>query len=233
MARPLKSPVLLPWQPRTKLGWTMQKLRMVNGWTLKQTAQAYGCSAAHLSRVEHGATPSRDLAAFYDHTFEGDGLVASLFEVSTSAAEQERRRANGHRRPPDRAVPGDASTFVDDTFPHGSLLAPGEFFLKVWWIENSGTVPWVDRMLERQGPLTGPGLISSLRYYPIRNTPPGETAKITALLKAPTYDCNSIAYFKMVDRDGALCFPNKYQLGLDVLVHVRGQMPDEPSPLET
>jgi hypothetical protein len=47
------------------------------------------------------------------------------------------------------------------------------------------------------------------------------------VLKAPTYDCASIAYFKMVDADGKLCFPDNYQLGLDVLVMVRGQRPDE------
>ncbi|HTB48562.1 MAG TPA: hypothetical protein VK712_00585 [Verrucomicrobiae bacterium] len=51
-------------------------------------------------------------------------------------------------------------------------------------------------------------------------------AEITALLKAPTYDCSSIAYFKMVDADGRLCFPDNYQLGLDVLVRVAGQRPD-------
>ena len=49
--------------------------------------------------------------------------------------------------------------------------------------------------------------------------------EITALLKAPTYDCSSIAYFKMVDTEGALCFPDAYQLGLDVLVRVEGQRP--------
>ena len=60
----------------------------------------------------------------------------------------------------------------------------------------------------------------------IADTEPGELAEIAAPLKAPTYDCSSIAYFKMVDADGALCFPDSYQLGLDVLVRVEGQMAD-------
>jgi hypothetical protein len=69
----------------------------------------------------------------------------------------------------------------------------------------------------------GPGLITSPRYVDISHTQPDKVAQITAPLKAPTYDCSSIAYFKMVDADGALCFPDSYQLGLDVLVRVEGQ----------
>jgi hypothetical protein len=45
-------------------------------------------------------------------------------------------------------------------------------------------------------------------------------ASSKAELKAPTYDCSSIAYSKMVDKRGSLCFPDAHQLGLDVLVKV-------------
>ena len=225
MPRPQLPPHLVPRQPKTVLGWTMQKLRQVNGWTAKRTAQEFGCSPAHISRVEHGSKPSRELVQFYEDTFQGDGLLLSLFEVAETAPEQERRRAGGQHPRPTRAVPGDASTFVGDTIPHGTLMQPGQFFEKVWRVRNSGTVPWVGRRLERQGPLTGPGLISSQRYVAVPDTEPGEVADITAMLKAPTYDCSSIAYFKMVDADGALCFPDSYQLGLDVLVRVEGQRP--------
>jgi transcriptional regulator with XRE-family HTH domain len=225
MPRPQLPPHLVPRQPKTVLGWTMQKLRQVNGWTAKRTAQEFGCSPAHISRIEHGSKPSRELVQFYEDTFGGDGLLLSLFEVAETAPEQERRRAGGKRPRPTRAAPGDASTFVGDTIPHGTLMQPGQFFVKVWRVRNSGTVPWTGRRLERQGPLTGPGLISSQRYVDIPATEPGVVAEITAMLKAPTYDCSSIAYFKMVDADGALCFPDSYQLGLDVLVRVEGQRP--------
>jgi len=204
----------------------MQKLRQVNGWTAKRTAQEFGCSPSHITRVEHGSKPSRELVQFYEDTFEGDGLLLSLFEVADHAPEQERRRAGGRRVRPKRAVPGDASTFLGDTIPHGSLMQPGQFFEKTWQVRNSGSVPWVGRRLERQGPLTGPGLISSMRYVEIADTEPGQIAEITAVLKAPTYDCTSIAYFKMVDAEGVLCFPDSYQLGLDVLVRVEGQRPE-------
>jgi len=113
-----------------------------------------------------------------------------------------------------------------------SSRTPGQAFGKTWRVKNSGTVHWKQRRLERQGPLTGPGLITSARYVDIPDTPPDKIAEITTELKAPTYDCASIAYFKMVDAEGALCFPDTYQLGLDVLILVKGQKPDDASPLD-
>jgi transcriptional regulator with XRE-family HTH domain len=211
----------------------MQKLRAVNGWTGKQVAQAYGCAPAHISRVELGQTkPSRMLVLFYEETFDADGLLHSQLEVAEHADEQERRRWDGKRPPKYKARAGDASTFIADTIPHGTLMRPGEPFDKTWELQNAGTVAWQRRRLERQGPQTGPGLITSERFITMPDAAPGETITVTAWLKAPTYDCASIAYFKQIDADGHLCFPDNYQLGLDVLVLVRGQAPDDHSLLE-
>jgi len=220
MPRRSLPPPLAPRQPKTLLGWSMQKLRLVHGATVREVAGEFGCSASHISRVERGDTkPSRALVQFYEERFEADGLLNSLFEVAQHANEQKRQRGSRGRRA--KAVEGDATAFVDDTIPHGTQMQPGEFFVKTWRIRNVGTVPWHSRQLERQGPLTGPGLItSSQRYVPIPDTEPGEVAEIEAPLKAPGYDCTSIAYFKMVDAEGFLCFPDVHQLGLDVLVRV-------------
>lgn len=227
MPRPQLPPRLIPRQPKSVLGWSMQKLRLIHGVTGKQVAQEFGCSPAHISRVEQGSSkPSRELVQFYEARFEADGLLTSLFEVAEHAPEQERRRAGGKWPRLHRAIPGDASTFIGDTIPHGTLMEPGQVFEQTWRVKNSGTVAWTGRRLERQGPLTGPGLITSLRFVDIPNTRPGAIANVTAPLKAPTYDCSSIAYFKMVDEHGRLCFPDSYQLGLDVLVRVEGQQPD-------
>jgi hypothetical protein len=111
-------------------------------------------------------------------------------------------------------------------------MHPGQFFIKTWRIRNTGIVAWHGRRLERQGPVTGPGLITSAASVPIPDTKPSSIAVIAAPMKAPTYDCASIAYFKMVDADGQLCLPDSHQLGLDMLVLVRGQLSDLPSPLE-
>jgi hypothetical protein len=55
-------------------------------------------------------------------------------------------------------------------------MEPGEYFDKEWRIRNSGEVPWIGRQLERQGPLTGPGLITSPRYVPVPDTKPDKVA---------------------------------------------------------
>ena len=205
----------------------MQKLRLANGWTGKQVAKDFGCSPSHISRVEQGQNkPSRELVQFYEEMFDAEGLLQSLFEVALHAPEQERRRAGGRKPRLHRAMPGDASSFLSDTIPHGTIMQPGQVFEQTWRVKNSGAVPWRGRNLERQGPLTGPGLITSLRFVDVPNTKPGAIAKITAPLKAPTYDCTSIAYFKLVNAERRLCFPDSYQLGLDVLVRVEGQRPD-------
>lgn len=229
MPRPKEPTELDPRQPRAVLGWTMGQLRRVYGWTGAQIAREFGCSPSHISRVEHGTSrPSRELVQFYEDQFEGDGMALSLFEVVEHNREQERRRSGGHRPTLIHAVSGDASTFIGDTIPHGTIMEPGEWFEKEWQIRNSGRVPWEDRQLERQGPLTGPGLITSERYVPVPDTKPGKISTISARLRAPSYDCTSIAYFKMVRTatEGltVLCFPSDYQLGLDVLVRVDGEL---------
>lgn len=219
--RPEEPPQLGPRQPKTALGLAMRHLRQVAGWTQTQTAAAFGCSVSHISRVEHGASkPSRALVQFYEERFEADGLLLSLFEVAEHAAEQSRRSFGGRRPRRVRTIEGDATAFIDDTIPHGTLMAPGLLFVKTWRIRNVGRVLWLRRRLERQGPLAGPGLIASQRFITIDTTEPGKIAEIQAVMKAPGYDCSSIAYFKMVDANGFLCFPDDHQLGLDVLVRV-------------
>jgi transcriptional regulator with XRE-family HTH domain len=234
MARPHRLPHLNPRQPHRVLAWHLQKLRLAHGWTGKQLAEAYGCSPARISRIEQGDTkPSRMFVLFCEEAFEADGLLMSQFEVAEHAEEQERRRWGGKRPRLYKAIPGDASRFVGHDVPVGTLMSPGKVFEETWRVENSGSVPWRGRRLERQGPTQGPGLITSERFVAVPDTGPGETAAITATLKAPTYDCTSIAYFKQVDDAGQLCFPDNYQLGLDVLVMVRGQKPDDPPLIET
>jgi transcriptional regulator with XRE-family HTH domain len=233
MPRPVLKTPLIPRQPRTVLGWTMRELRHAAGWNARQTAKEFRCSPSHITRVELGQNrPSRELVEFYEQQFEADGLLRSLFEVVDHHAEQERRRAGGHKPPVIQKLPGDASEFVGQSVPHGMLMKPGERFEITWRIRNSGAVPWINRQLERQGPKAGPGLILSPRYVPIPFTEPDDIATIQGKLRAPSYDCSSIAYFKMVDEAGNLSFPDNYQLGLDVLVMVRGQMPDKPELLE-
>ncbi len=232
MPRPVMTATLDPRRPRTLLGWTMREMRASCHLKVTETANAFGCSPSHITRVELGQSrPSRDLVDFYEDRFEGDGLLSSLMEVVEQHREQVRRRSARTGVRVSRATPGDASLFIDSQLALGALFAPGEQISEVWRIHNVGSVPWAGRQLERQGPRAGPGLIRSERTYPIPETQPGEIASIEAQFTAPIYDCSTIAYFKMVDADGRLCFPDNYQVGLDVLILVRGQA-DPPLTLD-
>jgi Ig-like domain from next to BRCA1 gene/Helix-turn-helix domain len=232
MPRPTVTTRLDPRQPRSLLGWAMRELRASCQWDVTRAAHAFGCSPSHITRVELGqARPSRDLVDFYEQQFEGDGILVSLMEVVEHHAEQGRRRAAQSGIRVARAVPGDAPQLVESELALGTLIACGERFSQTWRIRNAGVVPWVGRQLERQGPRAGPGLIVSERRYPIPDTAPGEIATIQVDLTAPTYDCSTIAYFKMVDADGQLCFPD-HQVGLDVLIIVRDEAETSPDPAE-
>jgi transcriptional regulator with XRE-family HTH domain len=228
MGRPPNPPPLVPRQPATALGWAMRALRRATGWSVTETARRFGCSPSHISRVERGSSkPSLTLVLFYEEQFKADGLLLSVFEVVRQAAEQKRQRTAGGHAPQPKSSEGDASAFIDDTVPHGTLMQPGELFIKTWRIRNRGCVDWKDRRVERQGPTTGPGLITSPRFVDVPDTAPGGNAEISVGLRAPGYPCSSIAYFKMIDTDGFLCFPDDYALGLDVIVRVAGQRPPE------
>ena len=171
--------------------------------------------------------PSRSLVIFYEETFGSEGLLMSLYEAAIDAPEQERRRAYGQKRVV-KAIPGDASSVVSEPLYNGEMKKPGEVFTVVWTIKNSGSVLWESRRLERVGPKTGPGLITSPVTAPIPDATPGMEVEIAMPLKAPTFDCSSIAYFKMIDSAGRLCFPENYMLGPEVIVTVRNQLPDKP-----
>src|SRR5947209_20356488 len=108
----------------------MRRLRLVAMQTASQTAEAFGCSVSHISRVEHGTSkPSRALVQFYEEAFEAEGMLLSLFEVAEHAAEQDRQRFGGHRPRVVGAVEGDATAYVDETIPHGTLMTPGLVFV--------------------------------------------------------------------------------------------------------
>jgi transcriptional regulator with XRE-family HTH domain len=139
--RPEEPPPLVPRQPKTVLGWAMRKQRQVAGWSASRTAREFGCSVSHISRVELGsAKPSRALVQFYEEQFESEGLLHSLFEVVDHAAEQDRRRAGGHRPRRVRAIEGDATAYVDETIPQGTLMTPGLLFVKTWRIRENAEI---------------------------------------------------------------------------------------------
>jgi Ig-like domain from next to BRCA1 gene len=79
--------------------------------------------------------------------------------------------------------------------PDGTLLTPGETFLKTWSLENTGTCTWdtTYKLVYRSGDLLG-GLIS----YPLPElVAPGETKDISIYLKAPDNDGQVAGYWSL------------------------------------
>jgi len=158
--------------------------------------------------------------------------VATIFGVIQGGEwlfmkyESRRDRLRGGGRVVGRAAlpyqePGDASQFVRDVEgADGMVLAPNQRFTKVWEIQNVGSVVWEGRYLQRLGAPEGPGLIRSPTRVPIPTTRPGKVAQIRVEMEAPSTEGTTIARFKMVDRDGNLCFPNRYPEGLFVTINV-------------
>lgn len=130
-----------------------------------------------------------------------------------------------------RAMAGDRSAFVADvTHPDGSTVSPGQRFLKVWALQNVGTVPWHGRALLCRDDevaiydtgnakvLVSPGLQPEQRSVPLPDVAPGDTVQVAVWFRAPSQPCSVVSYWKMVDAEGRICFPAA--AGLWVMVRV-------------
>lgn len=117
--------------------------------------------------------------------------------------------------------PGDGSSFIADvTIPDGTVVEPGEQFVKVWEIQNTGSVRWHDRYLERTDMPLGPKDCRTPGRIPVGNTSPGERIKIAVDVRAPsTAHANCMVRWKMIDESGRLLFPSSRPVYF--LVHVR------------
>jgi hypothetical protein len=117
--------------------------------------------------------------------------------------------------------PQDASKFIRDvTIPDGTIMQPGEEFIKTWEICNSGNVPWQNRYLTRMGAYNAPALIFSPKRVKIPFTAPGSNVEISVKMKAPEVATTTSATWKMTYGSGELCFPERYKYGLAIIIHV-------------
>lgn len=116
------------------------------------------------------------------------------------------------------------SIFIRDvTYPDNEMVHINQEFEKVWEIRNIGKVTWEDRFLKRMDSPEGEGaLICVQELIPLPKIMPGETVSVAVKFKAPSYPCTTISYWKMVDNEGNLCFPDKKGLWCRVMVTVIG-----------
>lgn len=130
-------------------------------------------------------------------------------------------------------VNGDDIGFIGDiTIPDHSILSPGQTFEKIWEIRNVGLIPWQNRRIVcldqhievrfqngekldtyKYGlmPLDG-------REIPLPDIHPGQNYRLSIRFLAPRVACTTISYWKMVDAEGNMLFPDV--TGLYCLVQV-------------
>jgi hypothetical protein len=146
------------------------------------------------------------------------GLVASAVAGSrsgvrhapTTGAHTVAHTTNSPTQAAGPAIPGDDSKFVADvTIPDGTAVRVNQRFVKTWELQNTGTVPWRGRYLERQGTLEGPGLCATPARVRIPDTDPDRRVQVSVPVTAPSLPGSCRVDWKMVDGAGRLLFPNK------------------------
>lgn len=167
----------------------------------------------------------RTLVRAWDKRLGGDGVLVSLYEELLEERRNTRRRRTETERagtPEEpRPIPCEVSEFITDvTIPDGTLMTPGERFIKTWRIHNTGTVPWRGRHLARLGLAGAEGQVSTPPQVPIPDTEPGEVVDVSVPCRAHVIAGSSQAHFKMVDEDGRFYFPDRYSSGLVLAITV-------------
>lgn len=114
----------------------------------------------------------------------------------------------------------DASEFVTESIPDGSLLPTNTTVTKTWTLKNVGEVPWIGRKFRRITPLSASYPASALEV-PVADTLPGETVVIAVDVTTSSVVGFSEIKFKMVDSEGNLCWPDEYPHGALMAIETR------------
>lgn len=129
---------------------------------------------------------------------------------------------------------GDASGFIDETVPDGSIIASGSTFEKSWTLQNVGDTVWEGRYLvcidsdlatgyyPNGQPASDYQLKPHHSAIPIPVTKPGEMVTLAVKFDAPMIAGRYISYWKMVNADGELCFPSGVGASVSILVRSFG-----------
>lgn len=119
--------------------------------------------------------------------------------------------------------PDDHVSFIRDvTIPDDMVVGFNQRFVKTWEIQNTGGISWQGRqlvccdddfVLARRLPGGGleeimdSHLLPAVRLVPIRELQPGEIVSISVEFVSPSFPCTVMSLWKIVDAQGALCFP--------------------------
>lgn len=115
----------------------------------------------------------------------------------------------------------DASRFIRDVnYPDGDMVAIGQQFTKQWEIANQGEQPWVGRRLvcldqvslvyRKSGDdyiALNYSLTPASTEIAVPSTMPGQSVLLEMDFVAPSSPAWVVSYWKMVDENRQLCFP--------------------------
>lgn len=214
--------------PMQQFGRELRLQREARGLSVSQLAQEIGRDRRTITSAEDGRDcPSERVVHQIEAYLDSKGLLISYYEAVVAERRRERlnRAETQHDMAPD-AAELDASEFVSETVPDGSIFGPGERFAKSWTIRNVGTHIWEGRRLVRMGIAAGPGLITTPAALEIPTVQPGGEVTIEVPCIAQFVQGASLAAFKMADSHGRLYFPySRYTVGLQVQILVVERMP--------
>lgn len=107
-------------------------------------------------------------------------------------------------------VAGDNSKFVGDvTVPDGTVIHVGETVQKVWELQNTGSVAWHQRYLQRMDLPPSPGSCRTPDRVLIGDTPPGDHVMVSVPLTASPAPGRCWIGWKMVDANGKEFFSTR------------------------
>lgn len=199
-----------------ELSSTMRLVRQNAGMSLRQAELASGRGRGVLSQVEtQKARPNRDLVEWYDTTFDGDGLLVSLY-VEARTAGPASTPAWTKVRP--HALDGDAMAVDAALVAAGELVATGADVVAGWTLHNCGTVRWQQRSLRRVGAPAGTSLLRSAIRTPVPDCRPGELADVRLTLGAPDRPGTVAAYWEVTDDCGRPLYDRAHLLSVVVVV---------------
>ncbi|WP_019673973.1 NBR1-Ig-like domain-containing protein [Psychrobacter lutiphocae] len=127
----------------------------------------------------------------------------------------------------------DNSHFIAETISDGSLVCVNERFSKTWRIQNTGDTVWENRKLVCQNtndPLNHEDCLNKFNSLfnfhiiplqtsiPIPLVKPGETVDLTVEFIAPSVPASVFSYWRIVDENDELCFPESIGVYLQVQV---------------
>lgn len=111
------------------------------------------------------------------------------------------------------------SQFIKDvTVPDGWHVAVDQKIIKKWAVRNVSGYPWKDMHIERVGINNGEGLLRSEDRGSLPQILPDDTAEIIVTMFAPSIGGSTIAFWKIVDKNGDYPFKNQNPIYSQLIV---------------